>query len=491
MNTGQPTRAHPRAAGNGPVLRTGRHAAAETPTQLVDQASALLTDYDFAGAYQLLVEVRSRIEHGVDVSHTDAVDATRMLADTLLALDQIDDAAELLADLNNWGDLGRYQSRYQTAMLAVTRGRLLAAQHRFDDAEACYRDVAHHHGEPDDPARWPTLLAMAGTAAITAARGRTSTAEQVLTLAYTRLLEEYGTTQADVVRVGIELAELRVRLGQFDAARRLMTDLAPAAARDLGRQHPLIAQVASLADGLDVEHRDGDAAPTTTSHLHTTTAAAPSGQARRSSLRRASARHSLPFWAPVTAMVCLAAAAATALLIVAITAFLPLRGTGENPPAISPTTGSAWSSPGFLPAGDVRIVRDTGTTIDVAWTDPSGGLRPTILLIAKDSAPATVAATVPAATTTYRFTGLDPDARRYCVGVAVAYSTTAVMYAADMCTTRPAAAPSRSPPNAHAIPSPSGALAGWHPVRSGTDTHPTETFARLPHQCSRKRSCPT
>ncbi|MEV6932290.1 hypothetical protein AB0M46_48450 [Dactylosporangium sp. NPDC051485] len=338
----------------------GRHRTPETSTELVDQAGMLLQAYDFAGAYQLLVEVRSRIEHRVDVDPTDAVDAVRMLAEAMLALGQVEAAGEVIADLGTWAGLGPYQA----AMLAVTRARLLTAQHRLEEAAACYHDVVQQRPRLRDPARWPALLAMAGAAAVTAARGRPGTAEPDLTLAYTQLVEEYGTGQVDVVRVGVELTQLRMDLGGYDAAWRLTAQLMPAAVTDLGEDHPLVAQLAALIDHLNTDRRRHERAPAP--------AASPSRPVQR---RRhgGGRRRSLPYWTFVTVVVCAAAAAATAVMVVAIARLVP---AGEPAVTAGPAASRAPWTPTYKPAGDVRIVRDTGTTIDIAWTDPTGGTRP-------------------------------------------------------------------------------------------------------------------
>ena len=417
----------------GNVTRSrGRHRTPETPTELVDQAGALLQAYDFAGAYQLLVEVRSRIEHRVDVDPTDAVDAVRMLAEAMLALGQVDNAAEAIADLGTWSDLGPYQA----AMLAVTRARLLTAQHRLEEAAACYHDIVQSHPRMRDPARWPALLAMAGAAVVTAARGRPGTAEPDLTLAYTQLVEEYGTGQVDVVRVGVELTQLRMHLGGYDAAWRLAAQLMPAAVTDLGEDHPLVAQLAGLVDHLNTERRQHERAPAP--------AASPSQPVQRR--RHRGGRRSLAYWPSVTAVVCAATAVATAVMVVAIARLVPAR---EPAVATGPAASRAPWTPPYKPAGDVRIVRDTGTTIDIAWTDPTGGTRPTIVYLAKDDSPAVVAATVQAATSSVRLTGLDPRAHRYCIGVAVAYGPATTARAPDVCTSRPTSTPTirRSTPS--------------------------------------------
>ncbi|MFC5007072.1 hypothetical protein ACFPIJ_55865 [Dactylosporangium cerinum] len=421
-----------------------KHAAPETPTALVDQAGARLDAYDFTGAYQLLVEVRSLLEHGVAVQDVDAVDATRMLADTLLALGQPDRVADVVAELAARPGLGPYQS----AMLTITQARLLTAQDQLDEAAACYRDIIDRGTSGPERMRWPVLLATAGAAAVTAAQGRPATAEPALTQAYTRLAEEYGTSHPDVVRVGIQLVQVRKQAGGDTAAARLAARLLPAAAAGLGQHHPLVVELAGHLDDRTVQPRGCARAPD----------AAPSGHATASPLRgpsprrrRRARRRSLPYWALVAAVVCPAVAAATAATMLAITTFLPARTPGaDTPPTTRPTArqatppagvpvaaGSSWS-PSYPAAGDVRILRDTGTTIDVAWTDPTGGTRPTILFLTKNDTPPVVAATVQAAATRHQLTGLDRHARRYCISAAIAYSPTTLARAPDVCTNRPA-----------------------------------------------------
>ncbi|MET7397155.1 hypothetical protein ABZS66_27095 [Dactylosporangium sp. NPDC005572] len=410
--------------------------AAETSTELIDQAHALLAAYRFPDAYQRLLEVRSLMEHGVPVEHTDAFDAIRMLAESMVALGWPDEAEALLDDLAAWGGLGPHQ----LAMLAITRARMLVAQRRLDDAEACYRDAV---ARQDDPrARWPALLATAGVARIIAARGRGETAEPTLTLAYRWLVTEYGTAPVEVVRVGVELAELRSRLGHHDTARGLVASIYPAAASTLGAVHPLVVRLAAVADDLETERheRDRPSTASTSSRRSSTVAARRNRPDRlRQGRWRGEARRPLPYWLLVGAVVCAGTAAAIAAVMITIAQVLPPREPGrDRSPMASAVTIQASRSPLLQLATDVRIVRDAGTSLDVAWTDPSGGRRPALLFVAKDSAPAVVAATVPAATTSYRLTGLDPHARQYCIGVAIAYTTTTVR-AADVCTNRPSA----------------------------------------------------
>ncbi|MEV0131382.1 hypothetical protein AB0H83_23325 [Dactylosporangium sp. NPDC050688] len=419
----------------------GRHAAPDTPTELVNLAGARLAAYDFTGAYQLLIEVRSRIEHGVPVDHVDAVDATRMLAETMLALGQADQAADVLADLATWPDFGPYQS----AMHALTEARLLAAQHRLDDATACYRDIIDRSRGAREPIRWPVLLATAGAASLTAAQGRPATAEPALTQAYTCLVDEYGFDHTDVIRVGVDLAELRIQLGGHDAAWQLAAQLTPAARARLGGQHPLVTQLNNLRNRLTAAHPDDEPRPAVTSNRP----AAPRSAGPNSKPgRREPGRQSLRHWTLVGVVVCLAAASATAVSVAVIAKLVPAGEPERNraQPTVPAATRTPWTlashdTSQLRPPADVRIVRDTGTTIDITWTDPSGGTRPTIVFLAQDNAPASVAATVQAAATRRQLTGLDPKARRYCVGVAVAYSPTAIARAADVCTTRAPASP--------------------------------------------------
>ncbi|MFF5230300.1 hypothetical protein [Dactylosporangium sp. NPDC000521] len=426
----------------------------EASTELVDRAGALLAGYDFAGAYEVLVEVRSRVEHGVEVGHTDAIDAARMLADTMLALGQTDAATTVVADLTARSDLGPFQA----AMLALTQARLLTAQSRLDEAAACYQAILRQ--QLRGTGRWPFLLAIAGDAALTAARGRPATAEPALTHAYTQLVDEYGTGHADVIRIGVELTRLRTHIGSASTARDLGTRLAPAAITALGPHHPLVTQLHHLLDQLDLvdqpppavaavtrtQQRPPDSRPHTPSFTTPTSPASPAPQQPPLVRRGPHVRGGrvLPYWALVTAVAC-GAALATAVTAVAIGALLPGREpvAGRHPTTVPGPTRTPWQprSPVVLPAQDVRIVRDTGTTIDVAWTDPSGGTRPTVLYLAKDTAPATVAATVQAAATRFRLTGLDPRARRYCIGVAVVYSPTSIARAPDVCTSRPTSTP--------------------------------------------------
>ncbi|GAB3852436.1 hypothetical protein ACFPIJ_58010 [Dactylosporangium cerinum] len=423
----------------------GRHAAPETPTTLVDQAGARLAAYDFTGAYQLLVEVRSLLEHGVPVEDVDAVDATRMLADTLLAMGQPDRAADVVAELAARPGLGPYQS----AMLTVTQARLLTAQDRLDEAAVCYRHVIDRSTGGRERMRWPVLLATAGAAALTAAQGRPATAEPALIAAYTRLAEEYGTSHTDVVRVGVELVRVRKQAGGDVAAARLAARLLPAATAGLGRHHPLVVELGGYVDDRTVQPRGRERAPGAAPSVQATALPAVPSRGPSPRCRGTARRRSLPYWALVAAVVCPAVAAATAATVLAITTFLPARTPGA---ATQPTTQQAtvpvvarsfWS-PSYPAAGGVRIVRDSGTTIDVAWTDPTGGTRPTILFLTKDDTPPVVAATVQAATTSHRLTGLDRRARRYCVSVAIAYSTTTLARAPDVCTSRQAPATSNT-----------------------------------------------
>ncbi len=353
------------------VTSAGRHAAPETPTDLVNHAGARLAAYDFTGAYQLLIEVRSRIEHGVPVDHVDAVDATRMLAETMLALGQVDPAADVLADLAAWPGLGPYQS----AMLALTEARLLAAQHRLDDAAACYRDIIERGPGAREPIRWPVLLANAGAASLTAAQGRPATAEPALTKAYTCLVDEYGHGHTDVIRIGVDLAELRIQLGGLGAAWQLAAQLTPTARTCLGRQHPLVTQLNNLRDRLTAAHHADQPRPAVTSNQP---AAPKSADPSSSTSSRQPGQRLLRLWTLVGVVVCLAAASATAVSVAVIAELVPAGEPERNraqftvPAAATrtPWTPASHDTSQLRPPSDVRIVRDTGTTIDITWTDP-------------------------------------------------------------------------------------------------------------------------
>ncbi|GAA3251228.1 tetratricopeptide repeat protein [Dactylosporangium siamense] len=453
MKTEQPTWTRSRYTGPlATVTGDGRHAAPKTPRTLVDQAGALLAAYDFTGAYQLLVEVRSLLDHGVIVEDVDAVDATRMLADTLLAMGQPDRAADLVAELAARPGLGPYQS----AMLIVTQARLLTAQDQLDEAAACYRDIIDCGTGGRERMRWPVLLATAGAGGVTAAQGRPATAEPALTAAYARLSEEYGTSHTDVVRVGVELVQVRKQTGGDAAAARLAARLLPAATAGLGQHHPLIVELDGYVDDRTVQPRGRERAPGAAPSVQATASPAAPSRGPSPHCRGTARRRSLPYWALVAAAMGPAAAAATTAPVLAITTFLPARTPGAvaQPPtqqaAVLVAARSFWS-PSYPAAGGVRIIRDSGTTIDVAWTDPTGGTRPTILFLTEDDTPPVVAATVQAATTSHRLTGLNRRARRYCISVAIAYSTTTLARAPDVCTSRPAPATSNTragiPPN--------------------------------------------
>lgn len=427
----------------------GRHSRAVTPGELVDEAAVRLAAYDFGGAYQLLVEVRSRIVQGVEVEHTDAADATRMLAEAMLGLGHLDDAAATIADLAAWPGLGPYQ----TAMLAVTHARVLTAQDLLDEAAAHYRAVTRQRPRVGDSVRWPALLAAAGAATTVAAGGHPATAEPALTRAYTCLADEYGTGPIEVLRVGVELTLLRMRLGGHGTARHLATALLQAAVAEHGQQHPLTRQLRVAVDRLATLHHGRNAPHDRTPDIAADTApasgratprTAPPAQTPRSDrfLRRgpvAAGRWSLPYWTLLTVVVCLGAASAVVITTLVIAdpddTRAPAATAGRSAPSRAPWT------PVHAPATDVRVVRDTGTTIDVAWTDPSGGTRPAIVFLAKNDGPAAVAGTVQAAANSFRLTGLDARAHRYCVSVALAYSPTDVARSADTCTVRPTSTP--------------------------------------------------
>ncbi|GAA2341966.1 hypothetical protein [Dactylosporangium salmoneum] len=443
MRTGHPTRTgHHRGDPDVDGPGSGQHATPQTPFQLVDRAGVLLSAYDFGGAYQLLIELRSRIEQGVPVEPVDAADATRMLAETLLALGQPDAAGDLLAEFATWPGLGPYQA----AMLTLAQARLLTAQDRLDDAAACYRDIIERGTGGHEAIHWPVLLATAGAAALTATQGRPATAEPALHLAYTRLADEYGGGHVDTVRVGLDLVRVRMQLGGTSAARRLAAQLLPAAVTGLGEHHPLVDRLTVLVDDLTAPPRDRGGAPAAEPGRRDALRSAAAREPALGRRRPAGRRRWLPHWAIVAVVLCLAAVSAAAVIMLAIPTSTPARTLGVAPRPITgqASTGDSWTS-SYRPAGDVRIVRATGTTIDVAWTDPTNGTRPTILFLAKDDTPAFAAATVQAATTSYRLTGLDRRAHRYCIGVAVAYSPTTVARAPDVCTSRPATHRSGAP----------------------------------------------
>ncbi|MER7273484.1 hypothetical protein ABT369_03410 [Dactylosporangium sp. NPDC000244] len=366
---------------------------------------ACLTAYRFPEAYQLLVEARSLIGHGVEATSTDVFDAGRLLAETMLALGDPDQAETLVVELAD-ADLGPYQQ----TILACTRGRVLAAQGHLDAAYACYHQAARQ----DHPrARWPMLLATAGQALTVAALGRPHDAEPALTRAYHRLLSEYGTAPVEVVQIGTDLARLRRSLGYHDTARNLLAHLQPAAPRTLGAAHPLVEQLAALGQTPDIALPDHGRAIT------------PPEPPRW-------------YWLRIAAIVCLLAGTVTAVVLLGVALQHQVA-----PPTPSPTTTTEAARESWQPqraaAWNVRIARDTGTTISIAWDDPSGGTAATVIFLIKDDDPPVVAATLPAATISYRLTGLDPHARRYCIRVAVAYHPTAVVAAPDVCSTRPTA----------------------------------------------------
>jgi hypothetical protein len=86
---------------------------------------------------------------------------------------------------------------------------------------------------------------------------------------------------------------------------------------------------------------------------------------------------------------------------------------------------------------DVRIQTDTGDSVTLTWTDPTGGSQSYVAVRQKTAAEQAQTQSVPpgGATKTVTFTGLHPD-RNYCFTVLVLYSVSDVATSPPACTQR-------------------------------------------------------
>lgn len=454
--TPTPTRARERdqpakPGSPGPAPASNRAATgAASATALINEAMAALAAGDHDRSYQALVEVVARIERGVPIDPTDAFDAAWLYVNVLLERGETQQAARVFADLST----GRVLGWYQTAMLAVVRGRLLAGLGHWRAAEICLHEAAAEHPDPGSPARWPALLALAGAGTCAAALGRLGTAEERLHHAYTRMVADFGHTDLAVVQTGIELADVRVRCGATTHLPALLDTLDDGADAVLGQHHPLRARLAALRATVarattqpetvrqpgpaprmlpepPDEHRPGGGTPLQTS-------ARPLGMVLL-----------------MVVLVFLTVIAATAVAVATVqrtpsatpstaAAAPPAAHRAAEPPASEPSTDVVRGEPVlFPPPTEVRITHDTGATVTVLWTEHSGGTRPAVVTAARVGAPSAVAATVQAATSRATLTGLDPRAS-YCVAVATLYSPTITAWSQRVCTNRPT-------PSAHTL----------------------------------------
>ena len=151
---------------------------------------------------------------------------------------------------------------------------------------------------------------------------------------------------------------------------------------------------------------------------------------------------------PLIVLAVIAVAALVAATVIAVIAF---RGRHQNPapPQVGPTVSTSVGSPapsGSAPAPprDVRL-RDSGDTVTLTWTDPSGGTVPFFVEAGPAGTQLRIIGQLRPGETTFPVAGLNPKLD-YCFSVVAVYSANLVAPSDLVCTQRtgkPAASPSR------------------------------------------------
>jgi hypothetical protein len=126
---------------------------------------------------------------------------------------------------------------------------------------------------------------------------------------------------------------------------------------------------------------------------------------------------------------------ATALLGV-LSGYLLYTSTLRDQGA-QPTDAPSLISPGAVISLDVNIESDDGTSVTLAWTDPSGGTQSFVAVQVDPNPDLSRTEVVPpgGARKTVTFFGLARD-RNYCFRVGVVQSATEVTFSPEVCTTR-------------------------------------------------------
>jgi hypothetical protein len=109
---------------------------------------------------------------------------------------------------------------------------------------------------------------------------------------------------------------------------------------------------------------------------------------------------------------------------------------GTPPGASGGASGGAAAGAGPNRREPLQIeLRDDGTSLLATWRQPSNEPAPVVVAVARDGKPATVVADLPAGTTQYTLTNVDPHAE-YCVIVAAIYPGETASGATSVCTRR-------------------------------------------------------
>lgn len=381
--------------------------------------------------------------------------ARRIQAELLFELGETDRAHRLATDLYEQCVAALPPRHPATLRVAVL---LAGIRHHLGDldtaAELCQRAMGAGGDQPDGgaggtahrPAGRAILLAHAHLALITADRGDLPAAIDLLDQAAQRLRDAYGDGDPDTLRVTAQLAELHVTAGQRDQARRLLTHAHHAARVHHGPTHPTTARLDRLLSTVEPPLPTADTEPAAPAGQHTgrrTSSSSATGATRRRDsssstveapdLRRPRHTDKQPTWIRVTAWRPvlvrwwgarrptrhrLVQAAVSVLLLAGLAALGGGVATLHRPaPADGRLVESAAPRPSEVVAPvvtDLMIAR-TASRIVVTWVNP-GAATPVLTLTFAGHTVATV--TLPAGSTRYQSTHLDPD-RVDCVSVAL------------------------------------------------------------------------
>jgi len=416
---------------------------------------------------------------GVDAT-PDVAEAASLYARVLLACGQprpagewAEYAHEIAAELYGPGDARTVRDAATLAAALQRAGSLARAEH-------LYREVVFRLADRDGPDSSRTLAARADLATVLHARGECDAGREELRSALAAHQRVYGAGDPAGIRMLARLAAMARDCHDTAGAARLFTQARTLCREHLPADHPMTAQVATLAaapanrdhacgvfavGGLPPDDRDDLSwwppepdAPARPERFPpprsepfppppAMAAAPPSRPDERSPWAPdapASAPRNLPAqrrfpppppprrrWRPfVIALVLAALGLALGWLITRVVLDRVSAPPATPPPASAPADSAAgWAGPTAVNLHDGR------QSITLTWTYPAGAEGPVLVSGGRSGQDQRAFQTLPAGTSSYTVYGL-AERTDYCFTVAVVYSTDTVARAAPVCTGR-------------------------------------------------------
>lgn len=134
------------------------------------------------------------------------------------------------------------------------------------------------------------------------------------------------------------------------------------------------------------------------------------------------------------ALIVVTTAGLAILIAAAVIATKLFDGTGRSPDSAASPDPASSTSPTNPPPSNIKLV-DSGGSVTLTWTDPSGGTVPFIVAGGRIGASDAPYESVPPGRTTSTIYGLN-DRFDYCFTVAAVWSSTVVERSERVCTTR-------------------------------------------------------